>query len=320
MSEDQILSALKTKPRYILSSENKIRKVMGFFVHELKISPLVISETPGLVLFSLEKSIVPKESAVSASKKLEIGTQDELDSVLNLLKSIGLSQSHIKNLVEKRPVILVADARKTLKPNVEVFGSLGFFGTNLVKLLIKEPRILETDAHATVEFFRAYGFTIEQIFVLTMKLPVLYLFKAPQVFKPKLEYFKSLGFSDAEISQILASEPYILARSLENWIIPSVQVIRRVVGTNENVLKLLKACYRILDYDLQEIIEPNIAVLINHGVKTEDFLYKSNKKILKYGTVEEHLLLIDVSKEAGVVLANEYGRGDYEIALLYAYN
>jgi len=64
----------------------------------------------------------------------------------------------------------------------------------------------------------------------------------------------------------LSNEPYILSRSLEDRITPSVQVIRRVVGTDENVLKAIKACYRILEYDLEEILEPNIAVLINHGV------------------------------------------------------
>lgn len=113
------------------------------------------------------------ESAISASKKLHIGTTDQPDSVLTLLKSIGLGGSQIRSLIVKRPLILVADASKTLKPNVEVFGSVGFFGTNLVKMLTKHPCFLEVDASSTVEFFRAYGFSTEQISVLTRKYPEL---------------------------------------------------------------------------------------------------------------------------------------------------
>ncbi|KAI8529179.1 hypothetical protein RHMOL_Rhmol12G0205600 [Rhododendron molle] len=206
------------------------------------------------------------ESAISASKNLQIGTTDQPDSVLTLLKSIGLGKSHIRNLIIKRPVILLADANKTLKPNVEVFGSLGIFGTNLLKLLTKAPRFLEVDAHSTVEFFSAYGFTKEQICMLTMKRPQLYLYNAPRNFKPKMEYIKSLGFSDAEVVQILLDVPNVIRRSLENKIIPSFQVIKRIVGTGENVLKAIKASYRVCDKDLEKVLEPNIAILINHGV------------------------------------------------------
>ncbi|KAI8529183.1 hypothetical protein RHMOL_Rhmol12G0205600 [Rhododendron molle] len=99
-----------------------------------------------------------------------------------------------------------------------------------------------------------------------MKRPQLYLYNAPRNFKPKMEYIKSLGFSDAEVVQILLDVPNVIRRSLENKIIPSFQVIKRIVGTGENVLKAIKASYRVCDKDLEKVLEPNIAILINHGV------------------------------------------------------
>ncbi|KAH7857187.1 hypothetical protein Vadar_009962 [Vaccinium darrowii] len=86
MSEDQILSALKTKPSYILSSENKIRKVMGFFVNELKISPLVISKAPGLILLSLEKTIVPRCSVLQL-----LMSKGVLDGDFNLVPALRIT-------------------------------------------------------------------------------------------------------------------------------------------------------------------------------------------------------------------------------------
>ncbi|XP_057970380.1 uncharacterized protein LOC131159465 [Malania oleifera] len=206
------------------------------------------------------------ESAILASKKLHIATTDAPDSVLRLLKAHGLSQTFIRKFIVTRPSILMADPEKTLKPNIELFASMGVSGTNLAKIISKYPRILQTDAPAVVGFFRAHGFTEKQMSVLTMKLPDLYACNAHKVFKPKLEYFKSLGFSDAEIAKILSMEPYILERSLENQIVPNVQLLKRIVGSDDNVLKVIKACYFLIEFDLGTMMEPNIAVLRGCGV------------------------------------------------------
>ncbi|KAI8529185.1 hypothetical protein RHMOL_Rhmol12G0205600 [Rhododendron molle] len=317
MSEDQILSAFIRQPMSMMTSEKKIRKLMGFFVNELKISPLVISKTPKLMLLSLEKRLVPRCSVLQLlmskgaikgdfslvhalrmnHKKFEEKYVSKYQNVIPKVveahqgKIPFQGESHIRNLIIKRPVILLADANKTLKPNVEVFGSLGISGTDLLKLLTKDPRFLEVDAHSTVEFFSAYGFTKEQICMLTMKHPQLYWYNAPRNFKPKMEYFKSLGFSDAEIVQILLYVPYVLGRSLENTIIPSVQFIKRIVGTDENVLKAIKASYRI--FDLGKVHEPNIAVLINHGVP--------KPLVLKFITSRSRSLVLNTHRFTEVV-------------------
>ncbi|XP_052183915.1 uncharacterized protein LOC127795963 [Diospyros lotus] len=219
-----------------------------------------------IISYLLNSCGLSVESAISVSKRLRFETTEQPDSVLNLLRSHGLNQAHIRNLVANRPMILVADANKTLKPNFDLLGSLGFSGTNLVKVLNKDPRILETDVHASLEFLKAYGFTEQQVSMITMKHPSLFLYDPINIIKPKLEYLESMGLSREEVAQILSSEPYILRRSLENHIIPCVQVIRRLVGSNDNVLKVIKSCYQILDFNLEMVIEQNIKVLMNHGV------------------------------------------------------
>ncbi|KAG6633286.1 hypothetical protein CIPAW_12G037700 [Carya illinoinensis] len=204
------------------------------------------------------------ESAVSYSKKLNIENVKNPNSILDLLRNHGLTQTHIGNLIRIRPLLLSADLDNTLMPNMEVFESLGFSGSSLAKMLSKHPAVLESDAHAAVEFFRAHGFSDKQITTLTMKRPSLYLYNADKIFKPKLEFFKSLGFSDFEIAKLLSSEPYILTRSLENHIIPCVQMLRRVLGIDENVLKAT-ACYQIFESNKIHMLHPNIDTLKSHG-------------------------------------------------------
>jgi mTERF domain-containing protein len=206
------------------------------------------------------------ESAISASKKLNIESRKNPNSVLDLLETHGLTQTRIRNLISSRPQLLSADLENTLKPNMELFEYLGFSSTSLAKMLNKYPRVLESDAYTVVDFFRAHGFSDEHISTLTMKRPLLYSPTAHKNFKQKLEFFKSLGLSDLEITKLISARPSILGRSLENQIIPCVQELRRILGTDENVLKAIKAGHGIIEANVEKVLKPNMSMLISHGM------------------------------------------------------
>jgi len=159
-------------------------------------------------------------------------------------------------------------------------------------MLSRDPRVLESDAYTVVEFFRAHGFSDDQISTLTMKRPLLYFLNAHKIFKPKLEFFKSLGLSNLEIAKLLSTAPYILERSLENQIIPCVQELRRILGTDENVLKAIKACCSIVGFNV-EVVQPNISMLISHGVP--------ESLVLKMFLIQPKLLLVRTYRFSEIV-------------------
>jgi mTERF domain-containing protein len=232
------------------------------------ISKLSNSKDPqSLTVYFLQKSCgLSLKSAISASKELNIENPKNPNSVLDLLRTHGLTRTHIRKLISSRPLLLLADLENTLKPNMELFESLGFSSTSLGKMLSRDARVLESDAYTVVEFFRAHGFIDKQISTLTMMRPRVYLYDADKIFKPKLEFFKSLGLSDLEITKLISARPSILGRSLENQIIPCVQELRRILGTDENVLKAIKAGYGIIECNVEQVLQPNISMLISHGV------------------------------------------------------
>ncbi|KAG6683933.1 hypothetical protein I3842_12G037700 [Carya illinoinensis] len=133
---------------------------------------------------------------------------------------------------------------------MELFKSLGFSGANLAKMLTKFPTVLESDAYTVVDFFRAHGFSDMQIKTLTMKCPELYTYNAQKILKPKLEFFKLLGLPDLEITMLLSASPNLT----------------RILGTDENVLKVIKAYSEVIRINVVEMLQPNIATLISHGV------------------------------------------------------
>ena len=212
-------------------------------------------------------------SAISVSKKLLIENSEKTDSVLKLMRTHGLTQTHIENIIATCPALLLADLEDKLRPNMELLESLGFSGASLGKLMSKDPRVLDGDLVNSVEFFRAHGFSDKQIAVLTMKRPRLFLMNANKIFKPKLDFFKSMGFADGDVAEILSSEPYILERSLENHIIPCFQVLKRVLGTDEKVVKVIKAGSWVLEYNGEKNLEQNILILRSHAVP-EPMIFK----------------------------------------------
>ncbi|KAL5543949.1 hypothetical protein UlMin_007733 [Ulmus minor] len=208
----------------------------------------------------------PPKSAILAARKLVIKDKYNPDSVLELLKTQGLTQTQIRKIIASRPGLLLADVEDKLRPNVELFASLGISSSSFGKMLMKDPRVLLTDACKVVEFLRARGFRDEQICRLSMKRPTLYLLNAENIFEPKISFFKSLGFTDEDLAKLLSSEPYILERSLENHIIPNIQVLRRILGPDENVIKAMKGCYWLIECDLEKFVQPNISMMLSHGV------------------------------------------------------
>ncbi|KAF5454406.1 hypothetical protein F2P56_024074 [Juglans regia] len=233
------------------------------------------------------------ELAASASKKLNIENIENPNFVLDLLRTHGLTQNQIGHLISSRPLLLSADLGKTLRPNIELFKSLGFSGASLAKMLSKDPRVLQSDAYTVVEFFRAHGFSDEQISTLTMKRPTLYVLNTQKILKPKFEFFKSLGFSYLEIAKLLSAEPYILERSLENQLIPCVQELRRILGTDENVLKALKACFSLIEINVERVLQANISILLSHGVP--------NSLVVKIFLIQPRSLLVRTYRFSKIV-------------------
>ncbi|PON77342.1 Mitochodrial transcription termination factor [Parasponia andersonii] len=64
LSEDQVYSAFKMQPIFMLISEKTINKMMKFFLTKLNLEPSAICKYPNLLLLSLEKRIIPRCSVL----------------------------------------------------------------------------------------------------------------------------------------------------------------------------------------------------------------------------------------------------------------
>lgn len=94
------------------------------------------------------------------------------------------------------------------------------------------------------------------------KKPDLVNSKFDITFKPKFQIFQELGFSQDEITNAIATDPGLLQRRLA----PSISVLKRVLGSIDNVCKALKISMRFLKHDLEKTMLPNMEYLKSCGV------------------------------------------------------
>ncbi|KAH6757342.1 hypothetical protein C2S52_023483 [Perilla frutescens var. hirtella] len=108
-----------------------------------------------------------------------------------------------------------------------------FTSAQLEKLVVYNPRIL--------------GFTIERI-------------------KLKLKVFQDVGLSSEEIAKMLSSSQSILYLSRSNNIIPSLSLLKGLLGSNHEVARLLRKSSWFLTHDLEKILMPNLETLKSCGI------------------------------------------------------
>ena len=64
LSEEEILVAFGRSPHCIMASEDKIMRVMEFFINKMGLEPSLIVKCPGLLTYSLEKRLIPRASVI----------------------------------------------------------------------------------------------------------------------------------------------------------------------------------------------------------------------------------------------------------------
>ncbi|KAI3465112.1 hypothetical protein Pfo_021775 [Paulownia fortunei] len=90
--------------------------------------------------------------------------------------------------------------------------------------------------------------------------------------KPKIKIFRDLGFSSDDIAKIISSNPAILHLSANNNIIPSLSVLKGLLGSNYDVARLLRRSAWFVTTDLEKTMVPNVEFLKSCGIPMERIL------------------------------------------------
>ncbi|XXG41070.1 hypothetical protein AAC387_Pa01g1619 [Persea americana] len=187
---------------------------------------------PSLTLSYLEKSRgLSPESARSASKKVTLKTTEKPDSVLSLLKSHGLSKTHISKLFSKRPELLSANPDKILKPKIQFFNDLGVSGAALAVLLISDPTLLRMSLKnriiPSVDFLKTIVYTNENVSLSIKRSPRILHYNIQTKMNPNLSILKDHGVPESNIVKLITTHPRALMLIPERFR-ETVEIVKEV--------------------------------------------------------------------------------------------
>ncbi|XP_060200697.1 transcription termination factor MTERF6, chloroplastic/mitochondrial-like [Lycium barbarum] len=190
------------------------------------------------------------------------------DLVLNFLKQTGLDKAQMKEIVSRVPKLLFYDVSKTLKPKFQCLMDLGLSGSDLVNVIAKDTTIvdrgLDTHLKPTIDLLRRTLGSDENIVDKTLK--------------PKLDIFQEIGLSGTDLYKFMTVKHNILRNGLDTCIRPSLDYLRNLLGSDENVVKALKKNSWLLRCNAPKTIATNVLLLQDTGLSDE----KIRKFILRY--------------------------------------
>ncbi|XP_010241318.1 PREDICTED: transcription termination factor MTERF15, mitochondrial-like [Nelumbo nucifera] len=110
--------------------------------HFLKCVSTATDQHSFTVSYLINSCGLSKEEAASASKSVQFETSQRPDSVLSFLRNYGFTGVQISKFIRNRPMLLLLDPEKILKPKFAFLSSVGFSPPDLARILYYDSGFL----------------------------------------------------------------------------------------------------------------------------------------------------------------------------------
>ncbi|XP_059279870.1 transcription termination factor MTERF9, chloroplastic-like [Lycium ferocissimum] len=185
-----------------------------------------------------------------------------------------------------------------------LINSLGFSKEEAISSSAKVSYHINTDKNPDlfINFLKQTGFSNTQIKILVSKSPDLLFYDVERILKPKLHCLTELGLSGSDIVKILLRDWTFFSRGLDTHIRPVIKCLRILLGSDENVVKVIKKTSWLISYNGGITIQDCLNLLQSVGCsndKIKNFVL-TRPGILKLGAKKLEETLHRVEKEFGV--------------------
>ncbi|KAG6647798.1 hypothetical protein CIPAW_07G103100 [Carya illinoinensis] len=157
------------------------------------------------------------KSAILASQRVRFRTPEKPDSVLNLLKENGFTNTQISRLVKIEPRLLLSNPEKTLLPKIEFFRSMGASSSDLSRILSSNPSLLRR--------------SLEKHLI------------------PCYDFLKSVLILDEKVVTVFKRSPWVV---LMHNMVPNIALLREV-GVPQSIISFLHTRFAEAIHELKEM-------------------------------------------------------------------
>ncbi|KAK4434186.1 hypothetical protein Salat_0581300 [Sesamum alatum] len=120
-----------------------------------------------------------------------------------------------------------------------------------------------------LSFLKESGFSAAQMQKILKSWPELLSVNLEKIVKPKIKILQEFGLSANDIVDIILKDPSILHSSANKRFIPSLTVLKGLLGCTAEMAKFLKISGWYLKSDLDNTLVPNIKLLHSCGIPME---------------------------------------------------
>ncbi|XP_068662218.1 transcription termination factor MTERF9, chloroplastic-like [Aristolochia californica] len=132
------------------------------------------------------------------------------------------------------------------------------------KLQLEQKKLRKL--HSVLALLKSHGFSEAHVEDFITRVPAAFRIKIDSNLQPKIQSFLDMGFSSSDIASLFVLNPTILERSLDNYLKPTFSVLKKLLHTNDHIMKALKRSRWLLSGDIKKTIIPNVAILVDEGV------------------------------------------------------
>ncbi|KAG4166684.1 hypothetical protein ERO13_A13G148100v2 [Gossypium hirsutum] len=120
---------------------------------------------------------------------------------------------------------------------------------------------------SAVNFLQSLGFSNAQIASSARLAPQILFADVENVLRPKIKFFQDLGLMEPHIPKFFSMNSTLLTCSLDKKLIPSVQLVKKVLGNNnEDLFKVFSRCNGFIARDSILKLSRNIEYLESCGI------------------------------------------------------
>ncbi|XP_026424007.1 uncharacterized protein LOC113320297 [Papaver somniferum] len=158
----------------------------------------------------------------------------------------------------------------------------------------------KSNPDSVLTLLRAYGFTESHISKLINKYPFILSFKPDKTLKPKLDFFISKRLCGLDLANFILNDPLILRHSLNKGMIPSFDILKTIVQSDENFIKLLRRNSWILSRKQVKRLMVNLELLRTEGVPVTNISkWLIQQPVAFTGDVDSFKKIVQKVKEMG---------------------
>lgn len=125
---------------------------------------------------------------------------------------------------------------------------------------------------SVLAFFKKHGFTQTQITNIIAKKPRLLLYNPNKSLLPKFEFFMSKGLSSRHVAKMVSGSPIILTKSLEKSIIPFFRFFSNLLQSEEKTVSAMRTYSGLLTLEKTQVMA-HIELLRAAGVPNSNIVF-----------------------------------------------